>query len=87
MSAEMRIAPYCLLPRVFGMTLELNRMSREEKVKAMHELWEDLARNEDEVTSPAWHEAVLQETSDRMREGCEGVRDWSDAKRELRRRR
>ncbi|MGE4181446.1 MAG: addiction module protein [Limisphaerales bacterium] len=38
------------------MKLDLLQMSRDEKIRAMHELWEDLARDDQAVQSPAWHE-------------------------------
>lgn len=68
------------------MKLDLLQMTRDEKLRAMHELWEDLARDEQAVRSPGWHEEALRETAERVRAGQEGVRDWADAKQELRRR-
>lgn len=67
-------------------TVDIARMSREEKLRVMHALWEDLARDEDAVESPAWHEAVLRETEERVSSGVEPVLDWDQAKAELRRR-
>jgi hypothetical protein len=67
-------------------TSELQRMSREEKLKMMHALWEDLARDEDGIASPAWHEQALQETEQRVQAGAEEIHDWDAAKTELRRR-
>lgn len=61
-------------------------MSREEKLKAMHALWEDLARDEDAVESPEWHHDALRETEKRVRSGAEQVRNWDEAKAELRKR-
>jgi len=66
--------------------LDLQTISREQKLKAMHEIWEDLACDEQSLESPGWHADVLQETADRIRDGCEGVDDWEEAKDELRRR-
>ena len=68
------------------MKLDLQQMSREEKLKAMHELWEDLALNEAAIESPSWHGDALRETEERVRSGVERVHDWEDAKKELRRR-
>jgi hypothetical protein len=68
------------------MTIDMQRMSREEKLKVMHALWEDLAREEDAVESPAWHGHALGETEERVRSGSEGIHDWDEAKTELRRR-
>jgi len=68
------------------MKLDLQTMSREQKLKAMHEIWEDLAGDDQSVDSPGWHAQLLQETADRVRDGCEVVHDWEEAKEELRRR-
>jgi hypothetical protein len=72
---------------VAAVKLDLLQMSRDEKLRAMHELWEDLARDDEALPSPGWHEQALRETADRVRDGQEGVREWADAKDELRRRR
>jgi len=53
------------------MKLNLQEMSREEKLKTMELLWEDLSRDEKLVDSPAWHEEALKETGARYRAGQE----------------
>lgn len=68
------------------MKLDLLTMSREQKLRAMHEIWEDLARDDQGLDSPGWHAQSLQETADRVQDGREGIRDWAEAKEELRRR-
>ena len=68
------------------MKLDLQTMSREQKLKAMHEIWEDLAGDDQSLESPGWHAQLLQETADRVRDRREGVHDWEKAKEELRRR-
>jgi hypothetical protein len=68
------------------MKLDLQQMSREEKLKAMHELWEDLALDEAAIESPSWHGEALRETEERVRTGVERAHDWEDVKKELRRR-
>jgi hypothetical protein len=67
-------------------TIDLTQMSREEKLKVMHALWEDLAKDEEALDSPEWHGEVLRETEERMRSGVEQVHDWEEAKAELRKR-
>ena len=67
-------------------TIDLKQMSREEKLKAMHALWEDLARDEEALESPEWHGEALRETEERMRSGVEQVHDWDQAKADLRKR-
>jgi hypothetical protein len=65
---------------------ELQGMTREEKLKIMHAVWEDLARDSDSLESPAWHGDALRETEERVRSGTERVWDWEEAKAELRKR-
>ena len=68
------------------MNLDLQQMSREQKLQTMHLLWEDLAKDADSIESPAWHGDVLRETEERVRTEAEGSRDWEEAKQELRNR-
>lgn len=67
-------------------TIDLKQMSREEKLKVMHALWEDLARDDQTVESPDWHGEVLRETEERVCAGAERIHEWEPAKAELRRR-
>ncbi|MEN6337418.1 MAG: addiction module protein [Phycisphaerales bacterium] len=65
---------------------EISRLSREEKLKVMEAIWEDLSREAEQVESPEWHREVLEETERRFQSGQEGVVDWQEAKKELRKR-
>ena len=65
-------------------TLQLEQMSREEKLQAMEAIWMDLSRTDSEIESPAWHGDVLRETESRVASGLEQIADWETAKRELR---
>jgi len=67
-------------------TLQIDKMTREEKLQAMEALWDDLARNSSAVDSPAWHEDALKETEARYVAGTEESTDWESAKKELRER-
>ena len=66
--------------------LPLDKMSTEEKLIAMEELWADLSRNQEQFESPRWHEEVLKEREERVKEGLERPIEWEVAKSELRRR-
>lgn len=66
--------------------IEIEHLSREEKLRVMEAIWEDLSRDAEQVESPEWHRGVLEETERRFKAGQETVKDWSDAKRELRER-
>ena len=66
-------------------TLEIQQMPRQEKLRLMELLWEDLSRNAAEFESPGWHADVLRETAERRARGEETVLDWEEAKAKLRR--
>ncbi len=65
---------------------DIHQMPRTEKLRLMEELWADLSRDEVELESPAWHEAALIETQQRLANGQEQILDWEQAKAELRKR-
>ena len=60
--------------------LPLEKMSVEEKLRALESLWEDLARSPSAVPSPAWHRDVLDARDRRMGEGRERSIPWEQAK-------
>jgi hypothetical protein len=66
--------------------IEIRHLSREEKLRVMEAIWEELSKDEEQVESPDWHQRVLQETEGRLSSGQEKVVHWQDAKRELRKR-
>jgi hypothetical protein len=66
--------------------LAIEKMSWDEKLRAMEELWESLSREESRLESPPWHREVLRETVARYEAGKEPPIDWDAAKRELRKR-
>ncbi|MEA3359315.1 MAG: addiction module protein [Thermodesulfobacteriota bacterium] len=67
-------------------TIEIRNLSREEKLRVMETIWEDLSREDEEVQSPDWHQKALQETERRLNSGQEKIADWQVAKKELRER-
>ena len=66
------------------MTLNLEEMTTEEKIKAMEMLWEDLCRTVPDFSSPSWHEEVLKEREQRIRDGKDKFVDWDQAKKDIR---
>jgi Putative addiction module component len=68
-------------------SLAIKQMSREEKLRAMEELWESLSAEGAQLPSPGWHGDALRETEQRYEAGKEQPVDWTTAKRELRERR
>jgi hypothetical protein len=69
------------------MTIEaVRKLPREEKLRLMETLWEELSRSDSEFESPAWHAKELAETERRLAEGNEQILDWEGAKKKLRKR-
>ncbi len=66
--------------------IEISHLSREEKLRVMEEIWEDLSKHEIEVDSPSWHHAALRQTKLRVESGQETIVDWESAKKDLRKR-
>ncbi|MCH8528056.1 MAG: addiction module protein [Kiritimatiellae bacterium] len=67
-------------------TLQVEQMSRTEKLQVMETLWAALSVPDSEMESPAWHADALRETEDRASRGEERMVDWDVAKRALRNR-
>jgi len=64
--------------------IDIEHMSRAEKLRMMEALWEDLSRDDAATRSPAWHQQALKETEESLAAGHERLVDWDDAKKELR---
>ncbi|MDD3518375.1 MAG: addiction module protein [Chromatiales bacterium] len=67
-------------------TLPLERMTVEEKLRVMEELWEDLSRQTGSVPVPDWHHEVLEARRRRTEEGDAVFSEWSEVKARLRER-
>ncbi|MCA9498723.1 MAG: addiction module protein [Nitrospira sp.] len=66
--------------------MEIKQLSREEKLRVMEAIWEDLSSEEQSLQSPTWHESALKETEQRVQSGHEQILDWKEAKKELQKR-
>ena len=66
--------------------LPLSTMSVQDKLSAMETLWDELCRDDSQIESPAWHEAILQDRAAKVQAGTEVFMDWEKAKRNLRER-
>jgi hypothetical protein len=64
-------------------TIEIRHLSREEKLRVIEVIWEDLSREDEQVESPDWHHEAFQETDQRLRSGKENIMGWHNAKREI----
>jgi len=65
------------------MTIDLEQMTIEEKLKTMEMLWDDLCRTAPDFSSPSWHEEVLKEREQRVKDGKDRFVDWDQAKKDL----
>jgi len=68
------------------LTLPLDKMTTEEKIRAIEDIWEDLLRTVEEIPSPTWHADVLHARESRVREGSAEFGDWGEAKQRIRKR-
>jgi hypothetical protein len=64
--------------------IPLDKMTIQDKLRALEEIWSDLQRTPDNVPSPAWHADVLRAREDRVREGRSHFGDLTDSKRRIR---
>jgi len=68
------------------MSVEINfeQMSVSEKLRVMELLWDDLCHTKSDIPSPQWHENVLMERENLIRDGSDEFVDWDQAKKEMR---
>ncbi len=66
-----------------SISLHLDEMTVADKLSAMELIWDDLCRNSEEIPSPAWHAAILEERTKLLQQGNETSCDWEDAKKRI----
>jgi hypothetical protein len=66
------------------MEINLEKMTTEEKLRAMEKLWDDICRSAPDFSSPSWHGDVLKEREQRIKEGKDKFVDWDRAKKGIR---
>lgn len=64
-------------------SLNLKKMTREEKIAAMEALWADLSRNPDQVESPHWHKEALERAQASVEDGTARFRPLSEVKKRI----
>ena len=69
-----------------SITRQLKTMSREDKLRAMEEIWTDLPANPADLESPAWHAVALRETEQAVAAGKATFSPLEDVMKRLRRR-
>jgi hypothetical protein len=63
--------------------LQIDRMTLEEKLRAMEALWDDLCRREEAVHVPQWHKDLLDERERLVEQGKARFIDWNTAKKHI----
>ena len=69
------------------MTLNLSKMTRQEKLYALELIWDDLRNDPDSIESPGWHGEVLEERARLIESGEAEWIPWEEAKKMLKERR
>ena len=64
-------------------TLPLDKMSVEDKIRTMEAIWEDLCKQADSIPSPDWHKDVLQQREEKIKNRNDEFMDWNDAKKHI----
>jgi len=66
--------------------LPLDRMTVEEKLKAVETLWDDLCRNEEQIPVADWQKQLLDERQRQIDADEAKFSDWESAKKRIRQR-
>ncbi len=63
--------------------LNLEKMTAEEKLLALDEIWSDLLKNPDQIPIQQWHIDLLEERQRLVAEGQAHYIPWAQAKKEI----
>ena len=63
---------------------DIRQMTVPDKLRLMEALWQDLSRDDAEISSPEWHGEILAERVRLVESGEEIFMDWEMAKKLLR---
>jgi hypothetical protein len=66
-----------------GTALSVNKMSIEEKFQTMETIWDDLCKKADSISSPPWHEKVLNDRENAISNGDDVFIDLHSAKKNI----
>lgn len=64
--------------------LPLEKMTTQDKLGMIEEIWDDLAQTPQQIPSPVWHGEELKAREERLAKGLTRFSDWSDAKQRIR---
>ncbi len=63
--------------------LPLDKMTTEDKLRALEEIWSDLLKTPDQIPIQQWHIDLLEERQCLVAEGKAHYIPWAQAKREI----
>jgi Putative addiction module component len=66
-----------------GVALSVDKMSIEEKFQTMETIWDDLCKKADSISSPPWHEKVLNDRENAISNGEDVFIDLHSAKKNI----
>jgi hypothetical protein len=66
-----------------GVALSVDKMSIEEKFQTMETIWDDLCKKADSISSPPWHEKVLNDRENAISNGEDVFIDLPSAKKNI----
>ena len=66
-----------------GIALSVEKMSIEEKFQTMETIWDDLCKKADSISSPPWHEKVLNDREKAISNGADVFVDLHTAKKNI----
>ena len=67
-----------------SIALHLDRMSTLDKLQAIEEMWSDLLQKSEEIPSPDWHEDILKDREQKVKEGTARYLTLDEAKQAVR---
>ena len=70
-----------------SMNIEIDSLSVSEKLALVDQIWSSLSRDIENVPSPEWHRAVLEERMRRLESGEATTSSLADVKERLKKRR
>jgi hypothetical protein len=62
---------------------QIHQMPLHEKLLTMEALWDDIARNDNDIEVSDWHKQVLDQREHLIAEGKAHFIDWNQAKQEI----
>lgn len=65
-------------------TLPLDQMTVQDKLRVIERIRENLTRDESAVPSPRWHRDILEKRENAISNGNDGFTGWEESKKRIR---